>query len=91
MTTFAARAAGVAGFLAMLVAAPWGVLAQPSTTQDLTAVIALQGLPCGRVVEGTRVAETHYVVMCSDGHRYRVLVRDGRVVVERQPAAKRAS
>jgi hypothetical protein len=52
--------------------------------KDLTAVIALQGLPCGKVVSATQQGEDDYVVSCEDGHRYRVFVNaDGRVVVEK--------
>jgi len=54
-------------------------------TTDLTAVIALQGLPCGKVVGATKQAENDYLATCQDGTRYRVLVNaEGRVVVSRQ-------
>lgn len=53
-------------------------------TQDLTAVIALQGLPCGKVVTATQRGEDDYVASCEDGNRYRIYVNaDGRVVVEK--------
>ena len=53
--------------------------------QDLTAVIALQGLPCGRVVSATQGGEDDYTASCEDGNRYRVFVNaDGRVVVEKR-------
>ena len=52
--------------------------------KDLTAVIALQGLPCGKVVNATQRGEDDYVASCEDGNRYRVYVNaDGRVVVEK--------
>ena len=52
---------------------------------DLTAVIALQGLPCGKVVEARQQATDDYLATCEDGHRYRVFVNaDGRVVVEKR-------
>jgi len=55
-----------------------------AVTQDLTAVIALQGLPCGRVVSATQEGEDNYTASCEDGNRYRVFVNaDGRVVVEK--------
>jgi hypothetical protein len=55
-----------------------------AVTQDLTAVIALQGLPCGRVVTATQEGEDDYTASCQDGNRYRVFVNaDGRVVVEK--------
>ena len=55
-----------------------------SDTKDLTAVIALQGLPCGQVVSATKKGDDDYVVSCQDGNRYRVVVNaDGRVVVQK--------
>ena len=55
-----------------------------AVTQDLTAVIALQGLPCGRVVSATQEGTDAYTASCEDGNRYRVFVNaDGRVVVEK--------
>jgi hypothetical protein len=57
---------------------------QAKTTQDLTSVIALQGLPCGKVVSATQQGADDYVATCSDGNRYRVYVNaDGRVLVEK--------
>lgn len=53
--------------------------------KDLTAVIALQGLPCGQVISVERRGDNDYVVACRDGNRYRVFVNpQGRVVVQRQ-------
>jgi hypothetical protein len=54
-----------------------------SEVDDLTAVIALQAKPCGRVVNATKRGEDDYVATCQDGNRYRVYVREGRVVVEK--------
>jgi hypothetical protein len=54
-----------------------------SDAADLTAVIALQGKPCGKVVNAAKRGEDDYVATCEDGNRYRVFVRDGRVVVEK--------
>ncbi len=54
-----------------------------SDAEDLTAVIALQAKPCGRVVNAEKRGENDYVATCQDGNRYRVYVRDGRVVVEK--------
>jgi len=52
--------------------------------RDLAAVIALQGLPCGKVVSATQAGEDDYIASCQDGNRYRVYVNaDGRVVVEK--------
>ena len=53
--------------------------------KDLTAVIALQGLPCGQVVSVVRQGESDYIASCQDGTRYRVSVTsEGRVVVQKQ-------
>ena len=55
-----------------------------TVAKDLTAVIALQGLPCGQVVSATQQGEDDYVASCQDGNRYRVFVNaEGRVVVEK--------
>jgi len=55
-----------------------------SDAKDLTAVIALQGLPCGKVVSVTKKGEDDYVVSCQAGNRYHVVVNaDGRVVVQK--------
>ena len=52
---------------------------------DLTAVITLQGLPCGKVVDAREQGTDDYLATCEDGHRYRVYVNeDGRVVVEKR-------
>ena len=51
--------------------------------KDLTAVIALHGLPCGQVVAVTELAESDYTALCKDGNKYRVYLNaEGRVVVE---------
>lgn len=50
---------------------------------DLAAVIALNGRPCGRVVNVEKRADEDYVATCEDGNRYRVHVRDGRVIVDK--------
>jgi hypothetical protein len=56
-----------------------------SSAKDLTAVIALQGLPCGQVTKVTPRGENDFLATCQDGNRYRVFVNaDGRVVVEKQ-------
>jgi hypothetical protein len=65
-------------------ASAWPALAQDiSETADLTAVIALNGKPCGRVVMAAKRGDDDYVATCEDGNRYRVYVRDGRVIVEK--------
>jgi hypothetical protein len=50
---------------------------------DLTAVIALNGKPCGRVVMVAKRGDEDYLATCEDGNRYRVYLRDGRVIVEK--------
>ena len=53
--------------------------------KDLTAVIALQGLPCGQVVAVKVLAENDYAASCKDKNKYRVYLNAaGRVVVEKQ-------
>jgi hypothetical protein len=53
--------------------------------KDLTAVIALHGLPCGQVVAVTVQAENDFLASCKDGNRYRVYLNPaGRVVVEKR-------
>jgi hypothetical protein len=56
----------------------------PKQRQDLTAVIALNGKPCGEVVSYEAKADNDFVATCKDGNRYHVHVKDGRVVVEKQ-------
>ena len=52
-----------------------------SVLKDLTAVIALQALPCGQVVSVVRQGENDYIASCQDRNRYRVFVNaEGRVV-----------
>jgi hypothetical protein len=53
--------------------------------KDLTAVIALHGLPCGEVVAVTVQAQNDYAATCKDGNKYRVYENaKGRVVVEKR-------
>jgi len=73
-----------------LVAVAW--LAAPSQSaddealkKDLTAVIALHGLPCGQVIDVKVLADSDYAAACKDGNQYRVYLNaEGRVVVEPQ-------
>jgi hypothetical protein len=51
--------------------------------KDLTAVIALHGLPCGEVVSVKVLADNDYDASCKDGHKYHVYLNaQGRVLVE---------
>lgn len=63
-----------------------GLLAPPTeavdVAKDLTAVIALQGKPCGTVVSYEKLGENDYLARCASGDVYRVYVNEeGRVVV----------
>jgi hypothetical protein len=52
--------------------------------KDLTAVIALQGLPCGQVVSVKTQGDRDYIASCKDGNRYRVFVNaEGRVIAQK--------
>jgi hypothetical protein len=53
--------------------------------KDLTAVIALNGQPCGEVVAVKVLAENDYAASCKDNNKYHVYLNaEGRVVVEKQ-------
>ena len=84
MTT---RAKGwvLAGVGAMLMAGPAVAQESAAVLKDLTAVIALQGLPCGQVVGASKQGANDYLASCQDGNRYRVFTNaQGRVVVQKQ-------
>jgi len=80
----------VIGFVLMIgtvafVAMPSLAADDAATRKDLTAVIALQGLPCGEVVSVRTQGENDHVASCKDGNRYHVFLNStGRVVVEKQ-------
>jgi hypothetical protein len=66
----------------VLAALPVPSTAAVDVAKDLTAVIALQGKPCGTVVSYEKLAENDYLARCSSGDVYRVYVNEqGRVVV----------
>lgn len=55
-----------------------------SFTKDLAATIALQGLPCDKVIEAKRNGDSDYTALCKDGNRYHVYVNaQGRVIVQK--------
>ena len=56
----------------------------PKQKEDLSAVIALNGQPCGGVVSYVVQGENDFLATCKDGNRYRVSIKDGRVVVEKR-------
>lgn len=68
---------------ATLITAPV-LAADDAFGKDLMATIALQGLPCGQVVDAKRNADSDYTATCKDGNRYHVYVNaEGRVVVDK--------
>jgi hypothetical protein len=72
-------------FVAALLAMQSSEADDEALKKDLTAVIALQGLPCGEVVVVTVRAENDYAVSCKDNNRYHVYLNaSGRVMVETQ-------
>jgi len=75
----------LAGVAAMSMAGPAVAQESAAVLKDLTAVIALQGLPCGQVVGASKQGENDYIASCQDGNRYRVFTNaQGRVVVQKQ-------
>jgi hypothetical protein len=75
----------MAGLLTALVAAPALAADDATVKKDLTSAIALQGLPCGEVVNVAKQGDNDYVASCQDGNRYHVFVNaQGRVVVQKQ-------
>ena len=71
--------------VAALFAGPSFADDEEALKKDLTAVIALHGLPCGQVVAVKVQAENDYAASCKDGNKYHVYLNDaGRVVVEKQ-------
>jgi hypothetical protein len=63
--------------------APLAAADDEALKKDLTAVIALHGMPCGQVVAVMVRAENDYNASCKDGNRYRVYINPAeRVVVE---------
>jgi hypothetical protein len=72
-------------FALAVFAAPSLAADDESLKKDLTVVIALQGLPCGEVVDVTVQAESDFAVTCKDANKYRVYLNaDGRVVVDKR-------
>lgn len=73
-----------AALWAVLVATPAAAAGDAALLKDLTSVIALLGLPCGRVVSATPLKNDDHIATCQDGNRYRVFVNaEGRVVAQR--------
>lgn len=67
----------------VLAAAPAAAADDAALLRDLTSVIALLGLPCGRVVGAQALKDDDHIATCQDGNRYRVLINaQGRVVAQ---------
>ena len=58
--------------IACLAAPSFAAQEDEALKKDLTAVIALHGLPCGEVVAVTVQAQNDYAATCKDGNKYRV-------------------
>ncbi len=81
-TRIALQSSGIVLFLAST--ATNGAGQPESLPQDLTATIALHGLPCDKVIETKRNGDSDYTATCQDGHRYHVFVNaQGEVVVQK--------
>lgn len=71
--------------LLLLGMAPAYAADSSALAKDLTASIALLGLPCGQVVSVSPLGERDNLATCSDGNRYRVYVNaQGRVTAEKR-------
>jgi len=69
---------------AALSSAPLLAAEDPSFAKDLTATIALQGMPCNKVIDAKRNGDSDYTAQCKDGNRYHVFVNEhGRVIVQK--------
>jgi hypothetical protein len=57
---------------------------EASLGKDLTATIALHGMPCDKVIGTKRNSDSDYTAACRDGNRYHVYVdATGHVVVKK--------
>ena len=71
--------------LAFATPAPALAADSAALAKDLSASIALLGLPCGQVVGVTSQNDKDHLATCSDGNRYRVYVNaQGRVTAEKR-------
>jgi hypothetical protein len=78
-------------FIAALFAVPSLAADDKALKKDLTAVIALQGLPCMEVVTVKTQAESDYIVTCKDENKYHVYLNDkGRVIVEKSKPVEKS-
>ena len=82
MKRFIASLARSLVFVAMLAPAS-SAQDDEALKKDLTAVIALHGLPCGEVVAVQVLGKDDYAASCKDGNNYHVYLNaEGRVIVE---------
>lgn len=70
--------------IAMILLLAVAAVAEPAVPEDLLAVLTLRGKPCGSISSFERKGESDYLVICTDGHRYRVSIHGDRVVIEDQ-------
>lgn len=71
--------------MTLFVAGPARAAEDAALLKDMTSVIALLGLPCGKAVSAVKKGDNDHVVTCQDGNRYRVFLNaEGRVVAEKQ-------
>jgi hypothetical protein len=74
----------LAALLSLAASVPSLAADEPADLKDLTSVVALLGVPCGKVVSATRIKDNDHIVTCQDGNRYHVYVNAaGRVVAEK--------
>jgi hypothetical protein len=74
----------VAVVIAAAVSTGTATAEESSMVKDLAATIALHGLPCDKVVDARRNADSDYTATCQNGNRYHVFVdQSGRVVVQK--------
>jgi hypothetical protein len=65
-------------------AAPLLAADDASLSKDLKATIALQGLPCDKLLTAKRNGDSDYTAACHDGNRYHIFVNpQGRVIVQK--------
>ncbi len=71
--------------ITLLTALPCHAADDAALIKDLSAVIALLGLPCGQVLSAVRLGDNDHLAVCRDGNRYRVFINaEGRVVAQKQ-------
>jgi hypothetical protein len=71
--------------LAAFLTGPSPAAEDAALLKDLTAVVMLLDMPCGRVVSAKRLADTDHIASCENGNRYRIFVNaGGRVVAQKQ-------